>query len=65
MRRVSLVSLWIVSLCLQLAPAAFAGKSLEIYFIDVEGGQSTGSTEEMPTALCARSKRQASTTSTT
>jgi beta-lactamase superfamily II metal-dependent hydrolase len=41
MRRVSLVSLWIVSLCLQLAPAAFAGKSLEIYFIDVEGGQST------------------------
>jgi competence protein ComEC len=42
MRRVSLVCVWIASLWVLAAPAIVAaGKSLEIYFIDVEGGQST------------------------
>jgi competence protein ComEC len=41
MRRVSLVSLWIVCLSLLAVPTARAAKALEIYFIDVEGGQST------------------------
>jgi competence protein ComEC len=41
MRRVSLICLWIVSLCLLVAPVVMAAKALEIYFIDVEGGQST------------------------
>ena len=31
----------IVSICLLTAPVVWAAKSLEIYFIDVEGGQST------------------------
>jgi competence protein ComEC len=41
MRRVRFVSLWFACLCLLAAPAARAAKSLQIYFIDVEGGQST------------------------
>lgn len=41
MRRLRVVSLWIVCLCVLAVPAARAAKSLEIYFIDVEGGQST------------------------
>src|SRR5271170_2708680 len=39
MRRLWLVFVWFA--CLAIAPIAFAAKSLEIYFIDVEGGQST------------------------
>jgi competence protein ComEC len=41
MRRAPLFSFWIISLCLLIVPVAFAAKALEIYFIDVEGGQST------------------------
>ena len=41
MRRLSLVLLWIACVSLLSIPAAHAGKALEIYFIDVEGGQST------------------------
>jgi len=41
MRRASFVLLWIACLCLLAAPAVRAGNALEIYFIDVEGGQST------------------------
>ncbi len=41
MGRVRLVSRWMICLCLLTAPVAWAEKSLEIYFIDVEGGQST------------------------
>jgi competence protein ComEC len=45
MRRVSHVWFWIVCSCLLFVPASqavhAATKSLEIYFIDVEGGQST------------------------
>ncbi len=41
MRRLSLVAVWIACLCLLAAPLVLAAKPLEIYFIDVEGGQST------------------------
>jgi len=41
MGRVRIVSRWLICLCLLATPATWAGKSLEIYFIDVEGGQST------------------------
>jgi competence protein ComEC len=41
MRRPCLAVLWIACLSLLAVPAARAGKALEIYFIDVEGGQST------------------------
>ena len=41
MGRVRFISRWIICLCLLAAPVAWAAKSLEIYFIDVEGGQST------------------------
>ena len=41
MRRLSLVFLWIACVSLLAVPAVRAGKALEIYFIDVEGGQST------------------------
>jgi competence protein ComEC len=41
MRRASFVFLWIACLCLLVMPAVQAAKALEIYFIDVEGGQST------------------------
>jgi competence protein ComEC len=41
MRRLSLVLLWIACVSLLSIPAVRAGKALEIYFIDVEGGQST------------------------
>ena len=41
MGRLRIVSRWIVCLWLLAAPLAWAAKSLEIYFIDVEGGQST------------------------
>lgn len=41
MSRVSSAFLRIACLCLLIAPAVVAAKSLEIYFIDVEGGQST------------------------
>jgi len=41
MRRLSLVLLWIACVSLLAVPAVRAGKALEIYFIDVEGGQST------------------------
>ena len=41
MRRLSLVLLWISCVSLLAVPAVRAGKALEIYFIDVEGGQST------------------------
>ena len=41
MRRLCLVFAWIACLSLVGVPAARAAKSLEIYFIDVEGGQST------------------------
>jgi len=41
MGRLRVVSRWIVCLWLLAAPVAWAAKSLEIYFIDVEGGQST------------------------
>jgi competence protein ComEC len=41
MRRVRLLFIWAVCTCLLAAPAVWAAKSLEMYFIDVEGGQST------------------------
>src|SRR5271155_1238800 len=41
MRRPSFAVTWSACLCLAVAPVALAAKSLEIYFIDVEGGQST------------------------
>jgi len=41
MPRLRIVSLWIACVCVLAVPAARAAKSLEIYFIDVEGGQST------------------------
>jgi competence protein ComEC len=41
MRRLSPVVVWFACLCLPLVPVALAARSLEIYFIDVEGGQST------------------------
>src|SRR5208282_1761199 len=41
MRRLSVFVLSIACLCVLAASAAPSGKSLEIYFIDVEGGQST------------------------
>ncbi|HXQ24929.1 MAG TPA: MBL fold metallo-hydrolase [Candidatus Acidoferrales bacterium] len=41
MRRIALIFAGILGFCLCLAPLAGAPKSLEIYFIDVEGGQST------------------------
>jgi competence protein ComEC len=41
MRRLSFVSVWIAGLCLLAVPGVGAAKALEIYFIDVEGGQST------------------------
>jgi competence protein ComEC len=41
MRRLALIPACFVALCLWLAPVAAAPKPLQIYFIDVEGGQST------------------------
>jgi competence protein ComEC len=41
MRRPSFAVTWSACLCLAVAPVALAAKSLEIYFLDVEGGQST------------------------
>lgn len=41
MRTFSLVFLWIVCASLLAVPAVHARKAIEIYFIDVEGGQST------------------------
>ena len=41
MRRVAIIPAFIVGLCIWLAPVAGAPKPLQIYFIDVEGGQST------------------------
>src|SRR5579863_5209822 len=41
MRRALISVVWIVCGCLTAGAAARGGKSLEIYFIDVEGGQST------------------------
>ncbi len=41
MRRAFTLAVWIVCACLTAGAAARGGKSLEIYFIDVEGGQST------------------------
>ena len=41
MRRAFISAVWIVCACLMAGAAARGGKSLEIYFIDVEGGQST------------------------
>ena len=41
MRRSCLFLLWTACVSLLLVPAVRAGKALEIYFIDVEGGQST------------------------
>jgi competence protein ComEC len=41
MRRLALISASLVGFCLWLAPVAGAPKPLQIYFIDVEGGQST------------------------
>jgi beta-lactamase superfamily II metal-dependent hydrolase len=41
MRRARFLSLWFVCLLVLTAPALWAAKALEIYFIDVEGGQST------------------------
>lgn len=41
MRRLCFASLWIACVCLLAIPAVRAAKALEIYFIDVEGGQST------------------------
>src|SRR5579862_9440490 len=41
MRRLCLIILWIACVSLLVVPIVRAGKSLEIYFIDVEGGQST------------------------
>ena len=41
MRRLSFAFVWFACLCLLIVPVALAAKTLEIYFIDVEGGQST------------------------
>ena len=41
MRRVAMIPAVILGLCFWLAPVASAPKPLQIYFIDVEGGQST------------------------
>jgi competence protein ComEC len=41
MRRLSMIPAFLIGLCLWLAPVAGAPKPLQIYFIDVEGGQST------------------------
>jgi competence protein ComEC len=41
MRRLRFVVVWFACLCLPMVSAALAAKSLEIYFLDVEGGQST------------------------
>jgi competence protein ComEC len=41
MRRLCLIILWIACVSLLVVPIVRAGKSLEIYFVDVEGGQST------------------------
>jgi len=41
MRRVAVIPAAFLGLCLWLAPVASAPKPLQIYFIDVEGGQST------------------------
>ena len=41
MRQVRFVVLWFACLSLLATPVAWAAKSLQIYFIDVEGGQST------------------------
>ncbi|HUA00254.1 MAG TPA: MBL fold metallo-hydrolase, partial [Candidatus Aquilonibacter sp.] len=41
MRRLSLMWVCIACVAVVAAPAVRAAKSLEIYFIDVEGGQST------------------------
>jgi beta-lactamase superfamily II metal-dependent hydrolase len=41
MRRAFISAVWIVCACLTAGAAARAAKPLEIYFIDVEGGQST------------------------
>ena len=41
MCRFSLISVVVLGLCIWLAPLAGAPKPLQIYFIDVEGGQST------------------------
>lgn len=41
MRRIALIPALLLGLCFWLAPVAGAPKPLQIYFIDVEGGQST------------------------
>jgi competence protein ComEC len=41
MRRAFISAVWILCACLTAGAATRAAKSLEIYFIDVEGGQST------------------------
>src|SRR5271169_7096719 len=41
MRRLGMIPAFILALSLWFAPAAGAPKPLQIYFIDVEGGQST------------------------
>jgi competence protein ComEC len=41
MQRARLFLRWAICICLLAAPAVWAAKWLEIYFIDVEGGQST------------------------
>jgi competence protein ComEC len=41
MRRLAMIPAFFFALCLSLAPVAGAPKPLQIYFIDVEGGQST------------------------
>jgi competence protein ComEC len=41
MRRLTLIPAFLVGICLWFAPIAGAQKPLQIYFIDVEGGQST------------------------
>jgi len=41
MRRVAMIPAILLGLCLWLAPVQSAPKPLQIYFIDVEGGQST------------------------
>src|SRR5277367_7067091 len=41
MRRIVIIPAFFLGFCLWLAPVAGAPKPLQIYFIDVEGGQST------------------------
>jgi len=41
MRRLPLIPVVLLAVCILLAPVAGAPKPLQIYFIDVEGGQST------------------------